>query len=682
MAIERSTALPCRTGVRCAQALGEDGGEVFREAVRCHQGGRLAEAERLYEQVLDADSGHAESLHQLGLIATQRGLYSRGLELIRKAIGIAGGSARYYVNQGTTLRYLGRLREARESFEQAITLESAYAQAHNHLGTVLWELGGVEEAEKCFRKAVRLRPDYGDAHNNLGNLLRENARLEDALESYRRALEVTPLGHPKAAIYNCNLGAALREAGQLSAALDSFTRALAIQPEDTNAHYCTGLTLRDLGRLQEAELSFRRALALDPLRAETSSDLGVTLRQLGQLDPAETYFRRAIHLAANRGDGYCGLGTVLLERGRLTEAEHQLECALALEPKNALFHYNLSAVKRYSKRDPAFERLESQLKDIEQRPTQEKIYLRFALGKAYEDVGELKPAFEQFVRGNALKRAATPYDEAHTLGKLEKIAEVFTAEYLRAHAEQAAPADGPIFIVGMLRSGSTLVEQILASHSQVHGAGEVHAFEGAVTTVLGKGAYPEALRRLSAENLGDLARRYECEIRADVPPGVRVTDKLLGNFLYCGLIPLVFPGARIIHTRRDPIDTCLSCFSKLFLGHHPYAYDLAELGRYYRAYERLMEHWRRILPPGVMIEIDYEEVVADTEIQARRILEHCGLPWEESCLDFHKLDRPVRTASAVQVRKPIYGTSIRRWQPIEALLTPLTDELRSAKKPE
>jgi hypothetical protein len=300
--------------------------------------------------------------------------------------------------------------------------------------------------------------------------------------------------------------------------------------------------------------------------------------------------------------------------------------------------------------------------------------LHFALAKAYEDVGAKDLGFEQLRLGNAAKRRTFEYDEAGTLMQIERIKAIFTPQFVSSHKRGYKAADGPIFILGMMRSGSTLAEQILASHGSVFGAGELTLFRQAVSAQSSI-RYPEMIPSISASAVEAVGVRYQARLQREAPDARRITDKYLHNFLYCGLIALSMPQARIVHTVRDPVDTCLSIYSKMFTGHHPYAYDLAELGRYYRAYRSLMDHWRKVLPEGAMIDLPYEEVVDDLEGQARRLLDHCDLPWDDAVLAFHRTDRAVRTASATQVRQPIYKSSVGRWKPPPELLKPLTDAL-------
>ena len=293
-------------------------------------------------------------------------------------------------------------------------------------------------------------------------------------------------------------------------------------------------------------------------------------------------------------------------------------------------------------------------------PADQALYIHFALAKALDDVRDYGRAFEHLRQGNALKRERIDYDETGTLKLFEHISAVFDRGLFDRFQGQGDPSSVPVFVLGMPRSGSTLIEQILASHPQIHAAGELTILENSPMDVT-------AFRRLGQSYLSQLPKVPDEKIR--------IVDKLPGNFLRIGLIRLMLPNARIIHTMRDPIDTCLSCYSKLFNTGLPFTYDLAELGRYYRAYSELMAHWRSVLPPGAMLDVSYEDVVDDLEGQARRLIDYCGLPWDDRCIDFHRSNRPVRTASAVQVRQPLFRSSLQRWRNYESGLAPLLDEL-------
>jgi hypothetical protein len=307
------------------------------------------------------------------------------------------------------------------------------------------------------------------------------------------------------------------------------------------------------------------------------------------------------------------------------------------------------------------------------------MHLDFALGKAYADLKDHRRSFEHLLAGNAAKRATIGYDERAAFALFDRIEATFTRELMQAKAGGCDPSNMPIFIIGMPRSGTTLVEQIIANHPAVYGAGELQTFNNVLLTVRGPDGnsvpYPDFVPALDTDALRLIGAAYLAEVRKLAPGGKRITDKMPSNYYFAGLIKLALPNASIIHTLRDPVDTCISCFSKLFSAEQNHTYDLGELGRYYKRYERLMAHWRRVLPAGSILEVRYEDVVADLEKEGRRIVAHCGLSWHDDCLSFHKTDRPVRTASATQVRQPIYNSAVGRWRVYEQHLGPLLDAL-------
>ena len=263
--------------------------------------------------------------------------------------------------------------------------------------------------------------------------------------------------------------------------------------------------------------------------------------------------------------------------------------------------------------------------------------------------------------------------------QFDRIEAIFSRELIEKKSGGGDASPMPIFILGMPRSGTTLVEQIIASHPMVHGAGELQTLNDVAQTVRGSDgqpmSYPEFVSALDAPALRQIGARYIAAVRALAPEGARVTDKMPSNYYFAGLIHLALPNATIIHTIRDPVDTCISCFSKLFSAEQNHTYELGELGRYNSRYQRLMAHWRRVLPAGRILDVRYEDVVADLEGQARRIIAHCGLPWDDRCLAFHETDRPVRTASATQVRQPIYRSAVGRWRVYQQQVGPLLAEL-------
>jgi Sulfotransferase family len=369
------------------------------------------------------------------------------------------------------------------------------------------------------------------------------------------------------------------------------------------------------------------------------------------------------------------MGNVLKELGQLREAQSAYLEAIRLDPGSASNYLNLADSKTFAPGDPHLAAMEALAASTEGLSKTDRMLLDFALGKAYADLKDHRRSFKHLLAGNTAKRARIAYDENGAMAQFDRIEAVFTRQLIAAKSGGGDASAMPIFILGMPRSGTTLVEQIVASHPMVHGAGELYTLSELVRDVHGPDgnalSYPEFVAALDAPALRRIGARYIAAVRAIAPEGERVTDKMPSNYYFAGLIHLALPSAKIIHTIRDPVDTCVSCFSKLFSEEQIHTYDLGELGRYHSRYQRLMAHWHRVLPAGRILDVRYEDVVADLEKEARRIIAHCGLPWDDRCLAFHKTDRPVRTASATQVRQPIYKSAVGRWRVYEQQLGPL-----------
>jgi tetratricopeptide (TPR) repeat protein len=613
--------------------------QAFQQAFAFHSQRRLWEAEQLYKRVLKANNQHFGALYQLGLLRLQQGGFEEAIRQFRRAINVERNSAEAHHNLAIALTAIGRSEEAIQRYERAIAIRPDLAESHNNLGHLLDSLGRTDEAIAHYGKALTIKPAYAEAHNNFGNTLHKLGRSEEALAHYREALAI----NPNYAEAHDNLGNALAALGRYEEAVACHEKALAISPDDAETHDHFGSTLHMLGRSQAAIAHHERAVAVRPSEPEFHSNLGHALHALG----------------------------------RLNEASVAFDSAIRLTPGKVRYFWNLANSKRFTATDQHFIAMQELARDISALAREEQIELHFALGKALADVGDQQQAFHHILQGNSLKRRQISYDEATTLQRFERIRNVFTPELLREKCGHGDSSEVPIFILGMPRSGTTLVEQILASHPHVFGAGELAEMAKLAAAITGPNGseFPEAIATMLGDQFRQLGGNYLQSVRAMAPEAERITDKLPGNFLRVGLIHLALPKARIIHTRRDLRDTALSCFSILWPSGQEHTYDLAELGRYCRTYQALMEHWLRVLPEGVMLEVQYEDVVDNLEEQARRIVAHCGLEWNDACLAFHRTERSVRTASASQVRQPIYTSSVGRWRPHEVQLQPLLQEL-------
>ena len=621
--------------------------EAFRTAIAHHDAGRLAEAEALYVRILAVAPDHAGCLHRLGALALAAGRGDRAITLIGRAIAVDGREPVY----------------------------------PNTLGNALFAQGRLEEAAAQYRRALTLKPDYTGARYNLGNVLRAWGRPAAALVEYQRVLALAP-DHAEALN---NLGAVLLDLGRLDEAAARFRQAIAIRRDYAEACFNLGSTLQEQGKLPEAAIQYRRAIRLRADYADARGRLGTVLLELGRLDEATAELERAVALEPDYAEAHNNLGTALLDQGRFEEAAARFDRAIQLRPDYAEAHFNRAEVPGAGLGEAGLAALEALAADRCRLPAAKTPLIHFALARALEEAGEPARAFQHLLAGNARKREQITYDEAATRDLFARIAAVFDAGLFQRRQGTGEPSTVPIFVLGMPRSGSSLVEQILASHPQVHGGGELTTLVAVATGATGGRcpplAYPEDVPGLDDAALRRLGGAYLAGL-PPLPAGkTRITDKMPYNFLNIGLIRLILPGARIIHTERNPADTCVSCFSKLFPLSQAFSYDLGELGRYYRWYRALMVHWRTVLPPDAVLDVSYEAVVEDLEAQARRLVAWCGLPWDDRCLDFHETRRAVRTASAVQVRQPLFRSSLERWRRYQAWLQPLLRELDDPAAP-
>jgi tetratricopeptide (TPR) repeat protein len=678
---------------------------AFERALRLQEAGQLEQAELLCRQVIAEQPRHFPSRHLLGLICAQRGNhedailelnialaidpkaafahYNRGivLQTLKRfaealasydaAIALKPDYAEAFCNRGNTLAELKRLEESLASFDRAIALKTRYAQALANRGTVLERLDRLDEARMNLESAIALEPHFAEAHYNLANILHRQGELDQAAAHYERALAIMP-GLAEA---HSNLGMLLSAAGEFEQAVARYERALAIMPDFAEARFNLANALREQGRLSDAVVHYERALALMPESAAAHCNLGVALKEQGKLAAAVGQFERTLLVKADYADAHSNLAAVLLELGRLAEAKGAIERAIDLEPKVPGHYYTLSQIARFTADDPGLAAMEHLAREPHSLSKDGRVKLHFALGKAYADAGRDQTSLDHFLAGNALKRREIGYDEVATLAMFQDIRDLFTRERIRALTGSGQRSDVPIFIVGMPRSGTTLVEQILASHPQVFGGGELELLPRLVARRGERSGVAVGIAELSAATVRHLGIQYLAGLRPLAPTATRITDKMPANFALLGFIHLALPEARIIHVRRDPLDTCVSCFSTLFTLGHAYTYDLAELGRYYRGYQAMMEHWQKALPAAAILDVQYEDVVVDFEAQVRRILEHCGLPWDDVCLAFYKTKRAVSTASAAQVRRPVYATSVGRWRAYQSALQPLLHAL-------
>ena len=549
--------------------------------------------------------------------------------------------------------------------KQNMTPQQAMARAEQ-----FFQAGQLNRSEELCRRILAAQPGFHPAYYQLGLIAVEVGKLPLAADLLEKALQLDA----SVAAYHKALGEIYRRLGRTQNAIKSGAQATMLDPHDASACYNLALALVDGGRPEEAVAQYRQALAINPRYGMAANNLGTVLEKLGDVEEAKNFYALAIGINPLHAEAQNNLGAILSAEGDLDAARACFSAAIEANPSFIHAHYNLSTLKKYTQDDPHLEAMEAMKAQAPKMPAETRLRFWFAIAKAWEDIGRYDDAFDAYSRGNRLKRATFQYDVNTTKAACDDIIRRFDTAFLKKNRGRGYEDETPVFIVGMPRSGTTLIEQIMSSHTGIFGAGELKDFCDVVSQKNGKppgASYMDGLMDGDERFYAEAGRAYVDRIRPLAPKALRITDKMPGNFFYVGLIHLALPGAKIIYSQRDPMDICLSNYSRLFNETMPFAYDLEELGRYYHCCTRIMDHWKKILPPGVILDFKYEEVVEDLETQARRLIEFCGLEWQDACLEFHKNDRHVKTASIAQVRKPIYKSSVARWEHFRNHLEPL-----------
>ena len=670
-------------------------------ALRLHRAGQLAQAARLYEEILSREPEQVDALHHLAALRQQQGQFAQAVELWSKAVALRPGVALYHASLAEAHRALRQFEQAVVHGRTALELRREYPAAHNNLGLALQALGQTAEAADQFKAALALRPNFFEALMNLGQLLLELGRASEALPHCRQAVAIAP-GFPPA---HNTLGDTFRASGRFPEAIACYTQAIRLNPDFAGAHANLGTALRQDGRLQESVPWFRRATELQPLvpafwayLADATTDLdryseaiqcyrrlielepsqprlytnlGWLLRREGKYDEAKEIYDRALRIQPEFSDAMIGMGDLLEELGQMTEAERWFRQVIASHPADPIAPARLARHLRNQISDDDFRVLKARIADPTLSETA-RVPMLSALANVLDARGQYSEAAQYMRRANAAalaesRQKSQPYRcTEHELLVSDMIA-AFRPEFFARFAGAGLTTRRPVFVFGLPRSGTSLVEQILASHSQVHGAGEIDQGRldfKAIPTLLNRPDAPLiCLADQSAEVIREIARRHEARLMELSCGAARVVDKMTDNYLYLGLLAILFPNATFIHTRRDLRDVALSCWMTQFRS-LSWTNDQRDMAHRFQQYLRLMDHWRTVLPAPIH-EVDYEATVDNIEAVARRLIAACGLDWEPACLDFHKTKRPVATASLAQVRQPIYKNSIVRWKNYE-----------------
>ncbi len=608
-----------------------------------HRQGDLEGAAKVYEAALAEDPDRSEALHLLGLVHFQRNELEQAATLITRAATLAPEQAPYHVSLAEVYWAQGKLDDAVLSCQTALQIQPDNPDILCNLGATFVDQGRIDEALSCFHQALQLNPNLAAAHNNLGNVLQIQGDSKSALAHFHMAVRLDP---SVAGAHN-NLGKALLERGKWSEALTHCQSAVQLSPEFPEAHINLGNVHFVLGDLESAAASFREALRFKPSMAGALASLGGVQEQLGEIEQAIASFHEALRHEPKHAGALAKLATLL--GGKLPEADQkQIESLLAST--------SLTSDQR--------------------------IRLQFGLAHVLEAQGKYDQAADLALQANdlqegELQRRDRGYHPTTFHRFVDQIVHAFTSEFFAKVKDWRLPSERPVFVIGMPRSGTSLIEHILASHSRVFGAGELRLAQATfevIPQITGScEALSDCLGRLEQPGIETLAQHYLDGLANVNSTADRVVDKMPENTVYLGLIASLFAHAKVIYCRRDVRDVALSCWMTNF-GQVRWACDFDHIASRIAEHQRLMDHWRTVLPLPIL-EIDYEEVVSDAEAASRKIVAWCGLEWEPACGEFHRTRRPVRTASAAQVREPVYDRSVGRWRRYEQRLAELFSKL-------
>ena len=642
--------------------------KCFEEGRNFQQKGKLSAAERAYKKAIKINPDFVEAHHDLGNVLLDREQPKEAFNTFNKALKLRPRHPMLLTNLGNALQLQGEFEKAIDWFNKAIIQDPNFAGAHNNLANSLRDLGRYQEAVAVYRQAIEKNPDFADTYYNLGGLLAEMDEPGDAVINYNKAIEIDP-GH-REAYYG--LGNVQYGQGEVDQAITSYNKAIDINAAHKEAYNGLGNALRDQGELEKASAAYRQAIEIDPGHNEAYNGLGNALSDAGELDKAIASYRQAIEINPLHQFAHMGLGSALSDLGEINQAIASYRKVIAINPEFTEVYRSLSKNKKFADYDDDIRGMES-LYANKGLADEQKMHLAFGLGKAFEDLGKYEEAMEYFMQATRFKRASIDYSISETENLFSNLRAVFSPEFFIDKKGMGNPDATPIFVLGMLRSGTSLVEQILASHANVFGAGELNDLSNLIRKIDAADSSPEILAGiggLDSAALEGLGKEYIAGIRKHSKDARYITDKMPHNFQYVGFIKAILPNAKIIHCTRDPMDNCLSVFKNYFNTTHYYSYDLAELGQYYNLYLDMMAYWKSTLP-GFIYDFSYERLVSDQENQIRALLDYCHLPWDEACLDFHRTRRQVRTASNAQVRRPIYKDSVKLWKRYENQLEPL-----------
>ena len=702
--------------------------QALQQGVEAHKAGQIQEADRLYTSIIQAQPKHPDANHNMGVLSLGVGKVQEALPFFKTALEANPATAQFWLSYINTLIKLDQLVDAKALLDQAKSkgakgegfdeleqrlkgvagvpvgkaskvqqpsqnqqqsvinlynqgkLQQALEQAtvllqqfpsssslYNISGAVYKGLGQLDASVGAYKKALSIKPDYAEAYYNMGVILKHQGKLEEAIEACNKALVIKP---DNAEAYN-NMGIALQEQGKLEESIEAYNKALAIKPDYADAYYNMGGTLQEQRKLEEAIEAYNKALAIKPDYAEASNNMGGTLKEQGKLEEAIEAYNKALAIKPDYAEAYNNMGVTLQNQGKPEAATEAYNKALAIKPDYAGAHRHLSTVTKYNPNDPQINEVD-ELLQRQNLNKSDRCYLHYTYAKMKEDLGDLSVAFDNYVAGGELRQKLLTYDftqDQKLFSKIKNTAPQFKDVALNLSRE--AIKHTPIFILGMPRSGTTLIEQIISSHTQVTGAGELGYLSRFGTKLIAGLTAPtvEAISVFRERYLTGLAKRANGQ--------AFVTVKMPQNFQYIALICAAFPEAKIIHVQRDAKAICWSNFKHYFVANGlGYSYSLADTVEYYGLYKDLMHFWSQSYSDRIY-NLDYDKLTENQEPETRRLIEYLELNWQDACLAPQKNKRSVKTASQHQVRQKVYQGSSQAWRKYEPFLNGVFDGLEA-----
>ena len=631
--------------------------EAIKVGLRHHRAGRFGDAEYVYRKVLKAQPENAHALHLLGLIAHKKGDSASSIQLISKAIHHNPRQRGFFNDLGEVFRTSKQFPKAIQFFQEALKIDPQYAEAHCNLGNAYKETGMPDAAMACYQKAVEIKPAYAKPYYNMGIILRESGKLHESVASFQKAIKIEP-GY--AAAY-CNMGNAFKNQGETVKAAAAYRRAIKLAPSLKEAHYNLGIVLKFQGMLENSLACYEEAIRLDPNYADAHNNMGNVFLDQSRISNAKNSFRRAIKIKPDFIAAHNNLANALKEEYRIEDAIASYRRAIDIEPDNVEALYNLSQIHRFKPEEPELAALE---RAINQNNTSEEFKgrLLFALGKAHDDLGDFEKAFSFYEQGNCKFEESINYSEKETESLCADLREYFPE---KGEPEKFGNDDDTtsIFLVGLSRSGKSLMENLLVEHKDVLPGYENNLVARELKRTLSEAGinsrFPQCLDDLNEGLLGKFYTQYQNRIRDFGGRTPFFTTTNPSNYIYLGLILKVFPKTRVVYCRRNVLDNCLKIYFKKYNNRHDYSYRMSSVAHYVLSFQKMMDHWVSIFGDDILC-LDYEELVKNPEDALQKTARFCGL------------NNPL-PASSMDINTGEIGA----WKNYEKLMAPLFDALKN-----